>query len=77
MAVCKLCGQTWPRDPALEVACPVCNAGVGSPCRRPSDHNVWGGQVHPARDQLAMDRGFLQPCPKGPSAAQPKQATLF
>jgi len=51
---CTHCGQSWPRDPALEVPCPVCNAEVGIRCRRPSGHIVWGGQPHPERDRLAM-----------------------
>lgn len=68
MAVtCRHCGQTWPRDPAMEVACPACFAGIGSPCRRPSGH---GCATHAARDQLAMDRGFLVACTGIP--AQPR-----
>ena len=33
---CASCGQTWARDPALEVPCLVCNADVGEYCRLPS-----------------------------------------
>jgi hypothetical protein len=51
---CSACGQEWPRDPALEVECPVCRAGVGVPCKRPSGHETFGSQPHPDRDRLAM-----------------------
>jgi hypothetical protein len=51
---CSACGQEWPRDPALEVVCPVCRAAVGAPCQRPSGHRVFGGEPHPDRDRLAM-----------------------
>jgi hypothetical protein len=56
---CHRCGQTWPRDPRLEVACPACLAAVGRPCLRPSGHATWGGIPHVAREQLAVDRGIL------------------
>jgi len=64
---CSACNQSWPRDPALEVACPKCRAKVGHYCivRRPSGHMCNFGNktiIHPARDQLAMDLGFLQRC---------------
>lgn len=52
--ICSRCGQEWPRDPALEVACPVCHAPVGAECRRPSGHRVWAGDIHPERDRLAL-----------------------
>ena len=58
--VCHKCGRTWPRDPALEVACPTCHAPVGVKCRRPSGH---GCDIHTARDRAAMDAGLLRPCP--------------
>jgi len=64
---CRACGQTWPRDPALEVPCPQCRAPVGVKCRRPSGHNC---ETHRERDQAAMDAGLLQLCPKGPTAQQ-------
>jgi len=32
----------------------VCRAPVGSSCRRPSGHRVYGGELHPDRDRLAM-----------------------
>ena len=65
---CSACGQEWPRDPALEVACPKCEAKVGHYCRvrRPSGHTANFGNktlIHPARDQFAMDMGLLQRCP--------------
>jgi DNA-directed RNA polymerase subunit RPC12/RpoP len=65
---CNACGEEWPRDPALEVQCPTCNAKVGRRCRRPSEHQVFGGGMHPDRDRLAMKMGFLKLCPKGPTA---------
>ena len=60
-AQCHNCGRRWPRDPVLEVACPVCGAAIGHPCRvaRPSAHvhsaafaglPPWG---HDARELLA------------------------
>ena len=66
-ATCWNYGETWPRDPALEVECPTCHARVGVKCRRPSGHSC---ELHHSRDQAAMDAGFLRPCPKGPSAQQ-------
>jgi len=64
---CSACNQEWARDPALEVECPKCNAKVGNYCivRRPSGHTCNFGAktlIHPSRDQLAMDKGFLQRC---------------
>jgi len=32
MVACKHCGQEWPRDPALEVPCPKCEAPIGKKC---------------------------------------------
>jgi hypothetical protein len=68
---CSACGQEWPRDPALEVECPKCQAKAGHYCRarRPSGHTANFGNktlIHPSRDQLAMDMGFLQRCPDAP-----------
>lgn len=64
---CSACGTEWPRDPALEVKCPTCNASVAKYCAqpRPSGYRVKFRQplIHPARDQLALDMGFLQRCP--------------
>ena len=70
---CRYCGQTWPRDPALEVECPVCQARVGVKCRRPSGHRC---VLHAGRDQRAMDEGFLQRCPRGPYSHS-RQFDLF
>ena len=66
-ATCSNCGETWPRDPALEVACPTCHARVGVKCRRPSGHSC---ELHRSCDQAAMDAGFLLAMLKGPSAQQ-------
>jgi DNA-directed RNA polymerase subunit RPC12/RpoP len=63
---CARCGQTWPRDPALEVPCPQCQAPAGVNCRRPSGHplpGMGGERIHFARDQGALDAGLLQKCP--------------
>jgi hypothetical protein len=57
---CNACGEEWPRDPAFEVECPDCKAGIGSPCRRPSGHAC---AIHASRDRLAMEMGLLAPCP--------------
>ena len=47
---CSRCGTEWPKDPALEVPCPRCGAGVGRECRRPSQHRAFGGEPHSERD---------------------------
>ena len=59
---CRNCGESWLEDPARQVECPTCQAKPGSPCMRPSGHRVFGGQVHPARDGLALERGLLKKC---------------
>jgi hypothetical protein len=88
-AHCRGCGQTWPRDPRLEVNCPRCGAAAGTSCRRPSGHAA--AEIHVEREQLAIDRGFLSaPCPasphpsppddqhaESPSSAGPRQASLW
>src|SRR4051794_8947585 len=51
---CCSCGQTWPRDPILEVACPTCRAPLGRRCKRPGGHDA--SDDHVARDLLAMNR---------------------
>lgn len=71
---CSRCGQSWPRDPALEVACPECLAPVGVRCRRPSGH---GRELHHGRDRAAMAAGLLQPCPAGPSSNAGAGLPLF
>jgi hypothetical protein len=79
---CSACGQQWPQDPALEVVCPICNAQAGYYCceKRPSGYRIRFGStlIHPARDQLAMDKGFLQKCPAATIAPlQAQQASLL
>lgn len=64
-ATCLRCGQTWPREPALEVPCPTCFVPVGQNCRRPSGHPIPGDRIHHDRDRAAMDAGLLQRCPGG------------
>ena len=75
---CSACGQEWPRDPALEVVCPTCSSQIGHFCgsKRPSGHKVRFGStlIHPARDQLAMDLGFLQKCS---AAMLPSQTSII
>ncbi len=58
--ICAGCGQSWPRDPAIEVAWPKCQAPAGSRCKRPSGHEC---DVHVERDGLALAQGVMQPCP--------------
>ena len=79
---CTNCGQEWPRDPALEVPCPVCRAGIGQICRRPSGHRVFGGAFHPDRDRLAMmEVAGYGKCPASiptePDQEPNNQLTLF
>lgn len=57
------CDKTWPRDPALEVACPTCMAPAGRRCRRPSEHVAFAKGVHAARDVAADEAGHYGPCP--------------
>lgn len=57
---CSRCGEKWPRDPALEVPCPVCGASVGKPCMRPSEHKAVS--LHAGRDRAAMAAGVLKKC---------------
>jgi len=57
------CGQSWPRDPALEVPCPRCRAPVGHWCKRPSGHKAMN--LHADRDVEAMRLGKLSKCPGG------------
>jgi len=75
---CSRCGREWPRDPALEVECPTCGAPVGRRCQRPSQHGVFGNQLHPQRDIAAMAAGFLARCSAAPvQESKPGQGTLF
>lgn len=65
---CAACGQTWPRDPALEVVCPTCHAAIGVRCRRPSGH---GCNLHAERDRKALaELDWYGTCPAGPSACR-------
>jgi hypothetical protein len=79
-AVCA-CGRTWERDPALEVACPVCAAAIGQPCprSRPSGHSAWGDWAHNERDLLAMATvaGYVHACPGRDVPDDPLQPRLF
>lgn len=62
---CSRCGQTWPRDPALQVECPTCRAPAGRACRRPSGHPLMTDpRIHPDRDRAAMNAGLLTVCSK-------------
>ena len=54
VVTCDRCGQSWERDPALEVPCPACGAGVGQGCRRPSGYTGPFVGLHTERDILAM-----------------------
>lgn len=47
--------------PATAVQCPTCAARPGSPCRRPSDHELPFGQVHAGRRDRAIERGIIPP----------------
>lgn len=67
---CRSCGQEWPRDPALEVPCPDCQAPVGKWCKRPSGHGGNFVDLHRSRDQAALDAGVLQRCPAAELSAE-------
>jgi hypothetical protein len=75
---CSLCGETWPRDPRLEVACPSCQRPVGQRCVRPSGH---GCDFHTTREQAAIDAGFMsKECPtvqREQQAELAREAPLF
>lgn len=72
---CQACGETWARDPILEVECPDCRVGPGVFCRRPSGHKA--SSYHASRDHAAIAAGAYGICPAGPSAAAAPQPTLF
>lgn len=65
--VCHDCGQGWERHPATAVPCPLCGAPEGSPCKRPSGHDVIGGIPHVERERRAVDEGVPGMCPEGPT----------
>ena len=73
-AVCNACGKEWPRHPALEVQCPICNAAVGAGCSRPSGHAGPLIEPHAEREQRAVEEGVLDLCPEGP--ARKKQSAM-
>jgi hypothetical protein len=52
----KGCEREWPRDPILEVGCPVCHAPVGAKCRNPSGWTKWGDNAFHAERDIAADR---------------------
>lgn len=63
------CGATWEQDPVFMVGCPVCEAGPGEKCRRPSGHLVWNTGwnglpkgAHPKRDIEALRNGAYDRC---------------
>lgn len=70
-APCRECDHVFPRDPVLEVSCPVCEAPVGVKCASvaPSGHRkstgfsglaAWG---HDERDLLAAAEGhYVHEC---------------
>jgi hypothetical protein len=59
VVACKACGEEWPSDPALQVACIECQA-------RPGERCIWRGQHgythHLSRDRQAMRAGHLTAC---------------
>lgn len=79
------CDMRWPRDPALEVPCPDCGAGIGRKCKRPSGHAAWQNWVHASRDIAADQAGHYGVCPHGrcglangaSTAPSPEQPSLF
>ncbi|MBO3273104.1 zinc finger domain-containing protein [Hymenobacter defluvii] len=75
--ICNHCGETWDKHPATQVACPDCKAKVGSPCVRPSGHTLMYGEVHIAREQVAVDTGLLsKTCPNAPRPPVTPTATV-
>lgn len=73
---CRQCGQAWPRDPVLEVACPDCGAKVGQRCRRPSGHNVWGAAHADRRRRAAEEIPGYAVCAAGHQAPAPEQLQM-
>ena len=65
---CASCGATWQKHPATTVPCPKCGAPVGSPCKRPSGHELYGGVAHVEREREAVDEGLMEMYPEGPTA---------
>ncbi len=75
MMSCAHCGEQWDHHPARQVPCPDCYAAAGVSCKRPSGHEVFGGDVHISREQLAVDKNLLGTC-RG-KTPQPPAYTLF
>lgn len=69
-ARCVACGATWPRDPALEVGCPVCRSPRGVPCNLASSSRRTR-HSHATREQAAVAGGFMDPCGGWPTASNP------
>lgn len=59
IVACKACGAEWPSDPALQVACPKCQARSGERCTGCRPH---GYSCHIGRDLRAMREGHLTSC---------------
>lgn len=80
-ATCLHCGkvEVWDHDKSLDVACPHCGAEAGHPCKRPSEHETFGGALHRARTQLAFDTGAEPACECQQAPARPtnRQLDLF
>lgn len=66
---CDACGQTWPREPALEVPCPTCLKRAGVWCASPSGHK-WM-QLHAERIEAARAAGKLHVCPEAQETKTP------
>jgi hypothetical protein len=64
---CEVCGEQYPRDPALEVTCPACGAKVGAWCKSPSGHKAM--RLHADRLKGALVAGVEKSCPGSPFAA--------
>jgi hypothetical protein len=60
---CQRCGQEWPQDPCFEVVCPICGAGKGQRCKRPSGHQGPFVGFHSQRELEAMRQGYVTVCP--------------
>jgi hypothetical protein len=73
---CRRCGTAWPRDPALEAACPTGGAAIGRSCRRPSGHAIPDGAIHAVRDLAADAAGCSGACPRGQCEPPPNAATV-
>lgn len=72
-ASCNNCEQEWERDPALEVACPSCEAGVGESCWRPSGHRC---RIHAERDRRAIEEVCdYSICPAADAPGRPVWST--